>query len=65
MGSHLKANSKHGVVNMGMETDEDRAKVEQDRNIMTRQMTEQDTGNTIGVMDDKGNVRKVTEIQVS
>ena len=50
---------------MGMETDEDRAKVEQDRNIMTRQKTEQDTGNTIGVMDDKGNIRKVTEIQVS
>jgi len=67
MGSHLKSNSKRGVVNMGMETDEDRAKVEQDRNIMTRQKTEQDTGNTIGVMDDKGNVRKkvYTEQQLS
>ena len=62
MGSHLKANSKRGVVNMGMETNEDRTKGELDGNIMTRQKTEQDTGNTIGVMDDKGNVRKVTEI---
>ena len=58
MGSHLK----HGVVNMGMETEEDRAKVELDRNIMTRQKTMQDTGNTIGVMDDKGNIRKVAKI---